>query len=211
MIKYILGFFLNLFNPAVPIFAMVDNKSRINRKAKIYTNTKIFNSTINAYSYVGKRTSIVHAKIGKFCSIAGGSRIGLGIHTIDNLSTSSIFTENKNGTGHSWVQNNIVNPYKEVIVGNDVWIGARVIVMGGITIGDGAVIAAGAVVTKNVPPYTVVGGVPARVLKYRFEPLIINKLLDIKWWNLPDEKLKCNIELFQKNTITIEVLDKLIK
>lgn len=77
------------------------------------------------------------------------------------------------------------------------------------TIGDGAVVAAGAVVVKDVPPYAVVGGVPAKVIKYRFPNDIIDKLEEIKWWDIPEEKLKKNIHLFQSEDITIEQLNKI--
>lgn len=78
---------------------------------------------------------------------------------------------------------------RPVTVGNDVWIGANVIIMDGLKIGDGAVIGANAVVTHDVPPYAIVGGIPARIIRYRFEPEIIKKLLALQWWNLPDEQI----------------------
>lgn len=97
---------------------------------------------------------------------------------------------------------------KKVIIGNDVWIGSHALILGGVKIGDGAVIGAGAVVTKDVPPYAVVGGVPARIIKYRFSQEIIDKLLEIKWWNLPENILKENIKLFQTDNITFDLLQK---
>jgi len=84
----------------------------------------------------------------------------------------------------------------EVRIGNDVWIGARATILSGVEIGDGAVVAAGAVVTKNIPPYAIVGGVPAKLIKYRFPEEVVNDLLKIKWWNWTDAHVKSNIEDF---------------
>lgn len=81
------------------------------------------------------------------------------------------------------------------------WIGTRVIVLGGITIGDGAIIGAGAVVTKNVPPYSIVAGMPAKIIKYRFSNKYITNLLQLKWWNMDENLLKHKIDLFQSGDI----------
>ena len=81
-------------------------------------------------------------------------------------------------------------------IGHDVWIGANALILPEVTIGDGAVIAAGAVVTRDVPPYAIVGGVPARVIRYRFSPEMIDAFLEIKWWDWPLEKIKENFDLF---------------
>jgi len=86
--------------------------------------------------------------------------------------------------------------YSSPIIGNDVWIGANAIILQGVTIGDGAIVAAGAVVTKDVPPYAIVGGVPAKVIKYRFPDSTIVKLLEIKWWDKPEEWILENVEKF---------------
>ena len=155
-------------------------------------------------------SSLVYASVGKFCSIGPNSIIGLGHHTLNNLSTSPIFTERINGTGYCWTDKQNVYPYKKVVVGNDVWIGARVMVVGGVTIGNGAVIAAGAVVTKDVPPYAMVGGVPAKIIKYRFTDDIIRYLEKIQWWNLPDCQLQRCIDLFQKEEISIEEIQSIL-
>lgn len=102
--------------------------------------------------------------------------------------------------GFSFVEENKFNEVKKVnddyfiVVGNDVWIGDRVLIMGGVTIGDGACIAAGSVVTKDVEPYSIVGGVPARVIKYRFTEEQRNYLIDFKWWNKGNEWLKQNVD-----------------
>lgn len=89
------------------------------------------------------------------------------------------------------------------IIGNDVWIVARAIIKDGILVGDGAVIGAGAVVTHDVPPYAVVAGVPARMIRYRFD---IDLLLALKWWDWPKVKLKNALSSFQENHVTYEIL-----
>lgn len=207
MIKYLLGLLKFLFNPGVSLFCKIDKDSEVDVTARVNANTQIFNSTLGRYSYIGRHSSLIYAKVGSFCSIGDEVKIGLGIHTLSMLSTSPIFTEKYNGTRTSWINEDVVVPYKQVNVGNDVWVGERVLIMGGVTIADGAVIGAGAVVTKDVPPYTIVAGVPARTIRKRFSEDVIEKLLDIKWWNLPENKLKDRITFFQKKNITVEEID----
>lgn len=173
--------------------------SEISPKAKVWNHCKVFHSSLGDYSYVGKHSSLVYAEVGKFCSIASGTLIGMGTHTLNKLSTSSVFTEAKNGTGQKWVARKEVEPFRKVKVGNDVWIGTRAMVMGGVTIGDGAVVGAGAVVTKDVPPFAIVGGVPAKIIRYRLPEEVVDEVLKHEWWSLPDEQLKEHIQLFQKD------------
>lgn len=208
MLKYIIGFLKNLFNPAVSLLAIVDTFSLIDKRAKVHHKAKVFHSRIGSYSYIGKRGTLVFAEVGSFCSVAADACVGMGKHDLSKLSTSPIFTEKVNGTGHSWTENAPFS-YEKVIVGSDVWIGERAMVMGGRTIGNGAVIAAGAVVTKDVPPYAVVGGVPAKVIKYRFSPEIIDALEKLEWWSLPESVLKEHIDAFQTDSITTETLKKI--
>lgn len=211
MLKYLLGLFKNLFNPAVSIFSKVDFLSSISRKARVYGRVQVSYSTLDDYSYVGRHARIVYSDIGKFCSIAGESVVGMGTHTIDKLSSSSIFTEANNGTKHSWVNTSEVIPYERVKVGNDVWVGMRAMILGGKTIGNGAVIAAGSIVTKDVPPYAVVAGVPAKVIRYRFSQEVIDRLETLQWWDLPEEVLKRNISLFQSDQVDIERIEQVVK
>lgn len=118
-----------------------------------------------------------------------------GEHDILNLSTYPFGYFPNFETRKSYVNKSKGN----VIIGNDVWIGFGATVLSGVTIGDGAVIGARSLVTKNVPPYTVVGGVPAKVICKRFNDEIIDQLLKTKWWNWSDETIQKNIDLFSKN------------
>jgi acetyltransferase-like isoleucine patch superfamily enzyme len=127
--------------------------------------------------------------IGNFCSIAGNCNVYLGgNHRTDYVSTYPFGHINKNifnifnGEGHPSTKG-------DVIIGNDVWIGANVTIMSGVTIGDGAVIANNSHIVKNIVPYSVVGGNPGKLIKYRFTPEQIEKLLEIKWWYWDDEKI----------------------
>ena len=199
----------SLFSKNLAVSSRIEY-SEVSPKAKINGHCKVFHSIIGDYTYVGDHQRLVYANVGKFCSIAGGGAIGMGTHTLNNLSTSPIFTAQRNGTGYQWTDKQPDNEFREVNVGNDVWIGERALIMGGVTIGDGAVVAAGAVVTKDVPPYAIVGGVPAKIIRYRFSEDVISKLLDLKWWCWDDDTLRQNVELFQEASIESNI-EKFLK
>lgn len=135
--------------------------------------------------------------IGKFCSIGAGQTIVPNDHRMDWVTTSPIASLKE----FSFTDKNYMEDYcsaesRKITIGNDVWIGANCIIFEGVNISDGAVIAAGSIVRKDVPPYAVIGGVD-RLLKYRFRKDIIEKLLAIQWWNWDDDKIKENIVLMQ--------------
>ena len=197
MIRYLKGLLCNLFNPAVSLLAFIDGRSRVDRRGKINRFAKIVSSRIGRYSYVGVGSWVIHAEVGNFCSIANEVNIGLAKHSLDYLSTSPIFTEKKNGTGHSWVEKNCFVPSEQTIIGNDVWIGYRAIIRGGVKVGDGAIIGAGAMVTKDVPAYAIVGGVPAKIIRYRYSQDMIERLEQVKWWEMKDKDLRERLSVFQ--------------
>lgn len=197
MYTFIKGKIKSIFNPAISFLAITDSCSYIDRKAQIYRFAKFINSSIGRFSYIGIGTWVINSEIGQFCSIASNVHIGLESHTIENISTSPIFTECKNALKKEWIKKDLYKSSKRTIIGNDVWIGYGVLIKAGITIGDGAIVGAGAVVTKNIPPYAIVGGIPAKIIRFRFPIEIINKLLAIKWWNRNLNVIKDNIDLFQ--------------
>ena len=206
-IKFIIGGLKNLFNPNISCLAFVSSNNHLDKKTVIYRNAKIRGSEVGAYSYISPNTVIENAQIGRFCSISDHCRIGMGTHNTNQISTSPIFTQKVNGTKARWVDKNVNDsPFRKVRVGNDVWIGSRAMILGGVTVGDGAVVGAGAVVTKDVPAYAIVAGVPAKVIKYRFPDRLIELLMDFKWWYYPEDVLREHISRFQKKDISEEDL-----
>lgn len=141
--------------------------------------------------------------IGKFCSIACGAKFlfNSANHTLSSLSTYPfpLFFEewnlDKKNVAQSWDNKG------DIIIGNDVWIGYEAVILAGVSIGDGAIIGARAVVTKDVPPYTIAGGVPAKPIKKRFSDETISSLLSIQWWNWSKEKISKNIKAIQAGKI----------
>lgn len=198
-----------LFLKSISITARVEY-SKVSKKARVWHHAFVLHSYVDDYSYIGPNTRVIYAHIGKFCSIAGDCKVGMGTHSLNFASSSSVFTSAKNGTGQIWTKNNSFKEHKKVIIGHDVWIGQNVLIVGGVKIGTGAVIGAGAVVTKDVEPYTIVGGVPARVIRKRFTESEINILLKSEWWSLEDKVLKNNIDLFQ-SPLKKENLNSIIK
>lgn len=148
-------------------------------------------STIQAYSYIARGTIVSDCEIGKFTSIGPNCTLGYGQHPTNWVSTSPVFYSSEKIIETLSADKSYFKAERERIsIGNDVWIGAQVYIKNGVTIGDGAIIAAGAVVVNEVKPYSIVGGVPAKLIKMRFSEDIIDELLSIKWWNKDIEHLK---------------------
>jgi phosphonate metabolism protein (transferase hexapeptide repeat family) len=194
-------------------------------KPSIHPSAEITGSVLGAYTEVGARTHLLEVEladysyvvndsqltyttVGKFCSIAAMTRINPGNHPMHRASQSH-FTyrasayfpgEADDADFFAWRRSH------RVCIGNDVWIGHAAIILPGRSVGDGAVIAAGAVVTKNVPPYAIVAGNPARVIRQRFSDAIADRLVSLAWWNWSHEQLRQAIPDFRRLPVA-EFLD----
>lgn len=185
-------------------------KNVIKRKNIVVGDYTIYNDFVNdpclfeqnnvLYQYPVNNDKLI---IGKFCSIACGAKFIFtsANHTLKSLSTYPfpIFFDEWNLDAK-----NIASAWDnkgDIVIGNDVWIGYEAVIMPGVKIGDGAIIGTRAVVTKDVEPYTIVGGVPARVIRKRFDDKTIVKLMKIKWWNWDKEKIAKNITNIQSGNI----------
>jgi len=141
--------------------------------------------------------------IGKFCSIACGAKF---LFTSANHKMESLSTYPFPILADEWAlrREDVTNAWDnkgDIVIGNDVWIGYEAVVLQGVTIGDGAIIGARALVTKDVPPYAIVGGVPARKIRMRFPPETVSALLELKWWDLPYETIQENLPFIQGGDI----------
>jgi acetyltransferase-like isoleucine patch superfamily enzyme len=169
--------------------AVVSLNCQIGNGVRILRDSKIGDSTFSHFSYVGERSQIERSDIGSFCSIGPEVMIGMGAHPINFVSTYPGFYTGKSSGAVYFGTRHDVDEFRRVKVGADVWIGARAIILGGISVGTGSIIAAGAVVTRDVPPYSIVGGVPARHIKYRFPDDVRSRLLETQWWSFDRDRL----------------------
>lgn len=165
------------------------SNSNIHKTSKVEAGSQIVNSTFDKHSFCGYDCIIINCNVGSFCSIANNVTIGGSQHPMEWVSTSPVFRAGKDSVKKKYSEHEFKDG-KKTIIGNDVWIGERALIKQGVTIGHGAVIGMGSVVTKDVEPYTIVAGCPARVVRKRFDESVIGKLLEIKWWNFNDELLQ---------------------
>lgn len=180
-------------NPNIEVGDYTMYNDFVNDPAKFEQNNVLYHYPINHDKL----------KIGKFCSVACGAKFlfNSANHAMASLSTYPfpLFFEEwgleKKDVAKSWDNKG------DITIGNDVWIGYEAVILAGVTIGDGAIIGTRAVVTKDVPPYTVVGGVPAKPIRKRFDDKTISDLLEIQWWNWSSEKIAQNIEAIQSGNM----------
>jgi len=173
-----------LFDPG----CIVGDSCYFGKGVHVSANTVLSDCQIGSYSSIGPGGRYIGCRVGSFCSFGPEILAGLGRHPTEYVSTSPAFyAPNSSGCRISFVAESMFEEALPVTIGSDVWIGARAIVLDGVAIGHGAVVGAGAVVTKDVAPYVIVGGVPAKVIRKRFDDNIIAQLLEIRWWEKPIE------------------------
>lgn len=198
IIKYIIKrfYFKHKYNANV-YTGSVNFSIKLGDQVEIQKNTVIGNvSSIGDYTYICENSIIFSGKIGKYCSISQNVCIGPPNHPYELVSTHPFLYDNRWAAYMGLVPSHKIIDKTPPIIGNDVWIGRNSIIMEGITIGDGAVIGAGSIVTKDVAPYTIVAGVPAKLIKNRFSKEMIEKLLELKWWEDSQAIIKDNYHFF---------------
>lgn len=178
--------------------------------------SRIYNSTIGYGSYVGADSAIIGTKVGRYCSLGPDISMPTGLHpTTGFASTSPLFFSTAGQLGRSFVRRQKFMEYRYAedgylrVIGNDVWVGGNVVILEGVTIGDGAILGAGCVVTKNVPPYSICVGVPAKPIRYRFDQETIDRLLATKWWERGHEWVEANADSFEDVQELLELLEEM--
>lgn len=180
--------------------------SSIDPTSKVDSECTLSKVKMGRYSYIGSGTRITDTNIGSFCSIGARCGIGGGLHPTNMVSTSPVFLQ-----GRNILKKNFASipyePSKAVNIGNDVWIGEGVCIMSGVSIGDGSIIGAHAVVTHDVEPYTIVAGVPARIIRKRFDDYVIERLEGIKWWDWSEELITKYSDYFSDPNELLNAID----
>ncbi|MCD8151344.1 MAG: CatB-related O-acetyltransferase [Clostridiales bacterium] len=171
------------------------NDVKIGHKANFAYGADLAHSSVGSYTSIGRRSTVRNCTVGNFCSISYNVSLGAGSHPMGRITGSAAFYQPRFGLVD---KASYSSTSQQTIIGHSVWIGCNAVVMGGINIGNGAVIGAGAVVTHDVKPYEIVAGVPAAHLRWRFSQETIELLEKLKWWEWNDEQLKANRELFSE-------------
>ena len=182
------------------------SNSHIHKTACVNSGCSIHDSSLGRHSYVGYDCEIINTEIGSFCSLSSGIHIGLAQHPIAWVSTSPVFQDVTNSSIKCRYARLKLPESKRTKIGHDVWIGTNAIIKAGVNVGTGSVIASGAIVTKDVPPYAIVGGCPAKIIRFRFDGDRIKELLQSKWWKLSDSDLNKVGNLANKPTEFIDAI-----
>lgn len=181
--------------------------SRIHRTSKVESGSHIVNTAFDRYSFCGYDCEIVNCDIGSFCSIAGHVVIGGAEHPMEWVSMSPVFFEGRDSVRAKFSTHRR-EATRRTVIGHDVWIGEHALIKQGVTIGNGAVVGMGSVVTKDVEPYVIVAGCPAKVVRKRFDDDIIESLQEIRWWEFGCERLREYAQYFTNPTDFIKRVTK---
>ena len=165
--------------------------------SKVESGSVVINSIFGEHSFCGYDCSFINCTVGRFCSIASRVVVGGARHPIEYVSTSPVFLSHKESIKKKFSRHEY-HWEARTLIGSDVWIGEGVFVKGGITIGTGAVIGMGSVVTKDVPPYAIFAGNPARLIRFRFSDEVVEGLLRSEWWNFSDDELQASAIYFKE-------------
>jgi acetyltransferase-like isoleucine patch superfamily enzyme len=190
--KYLLS---KILKKSLSIPAIKD--CEIDKSSKVCSGSQVVASTIKKYSFIGNYCTVLNTDIGSFCSIADYCIIGGASHPIIWASTSPVFHKGRNIMNKNFFEHHFETT-KKTTIGSDVWIGSNCLIKSGVSIGTGAVIGMGSVVTKDVEPYTIVGGNPAKLIRKRFDDNTIMNLLKSKWWEYSDERI-CDISQYMND------------
>lgn len=194
LIKNILAIPYRIFYTHISVFVILQ-ESVIDKTAAICPGVKFYRGKLGKYSYIGNNSFITDTEVGNFTSISTDCYIGGSTHPMDWVSTSPVFHKWKNVMKKNFSHHDF-EIFKRTIIGNDVWIGHRVMIKAGVSVGDGAVIGMGSIVTKDIGAYEIWGGNPAKMIRKRFDDETISKLEESKWWKWSDDKLLNYAESF---------------
>lgn len=193
----------------------IPSKSSVAKNAKLEAPVRLCGAcTVRDYSEIGQFTFVNdgttffrNTTVGRYCSIGKACEIGAPMHPVDWLTSSPVaFAAKRHFRNEDDIfPQSAFDQYKPTTIGSDVWIGSQCIISAGVTIGHGAIIGGGAVVTKDVAPYAIVGGTPAKLIRYRFDQETVARLLATQWWTLtPEEIAKLNLTDVAKSLHLLE-------
>jgi chloramphenicol O-acetyltransferase type B len=168
----------------------------------IYQNCRLVTATLGAYSYIAEGANASRVNVGRFCSIGPSFKTGFGNHPTNFVSTHPVFYSTRKQGGITFAEKSSFDEDQTTYIGHDVWIGANTFVKDGVSIGHGAIVAAGSVVTRDVTPFAIVGGVPARCIRSRFSEDQVEKLLELKWWDWSEPELRMAQAWFAQDDVT---------